>query len=251
MARLSGSNALGGGGGGVQSVNGDTGPNVVLDAADVGADPAGAAAAAVTAHETSVPPVHTVSQVTDALSKTGDTMSGDLAMGGNDVTGVGNVAAATHSGVALESGGPATDYLDRTGAYSAPASGGGALPEIQEDRTPTNVAGLALVTVFEETFTVEVGDYELSVEWQANPTVAAGNAGILVSLDVGAGYVQVEARTSHDAGTTGSAATTSWDQFADVSFASAGNVDIRVEAQEYSFGTWSNDRCRVKLQKVS
>lgn len=38
-------------GGGVTSVNGDSGPAVTLDAADVGADPAGAAAAAVGAHE--------------------------------------------------------------------------------------------------------------------------------------------------------------------------------------------------------
>lgn len=36
-------------GGGVQSVNGDVGPDVVLTAAEVGADPAGAAAAALTA----------------------------------------------------------------------------------------------------------------------------------------------------------------------------------------------------------
>lgn len=37
--------------GGVQSVNGDSGPAVTLDAADVGADPTGTAAAAVAAHE--------------------------------------------------------------------------------------------------------------------------------------------------------------------------------------------------------
>lgn len=41
----------GGGGGGVTSVNGDTGPAVVLDASAVGADSAGTATAAVGAHE--------------------------------------------------------------------------------------------------------------------------------------------------------------------------------------------------------
>ena len=52
MRALDGTGGLdgGGGGGGLLSVNGDTGPAVVLDAADVGADPAGTATAAIGAH---------------------------------------------------------------------------------------------------------------------------------------------------------------------------------------------------------
>lgn len=60
IALFGGGGAAGGGGGGggsgaVDSVNGQTG-TVVLDAADVGADPTGTAAAAVTAHEAAADP---------------------------------------------------------------------------------------------------------------------------------------------------------------------------------------------------
>ena len=123
--------------------------------------------------------------------------------------------------------------------------------EIKEDRTSTSVPGLALVTIFEETFTVEIADYELWTTWQARPTIAVGNAGILVSVDDGTGYAQVENVTSHDAGTIGAAATTTWSQVADVSFSSAGDIDVKVEAQEYGSGVWTNDRTRVKLVKVN
>ena len=52
-----------GGGGAVDSVNGQTGV-VVLDAADVGADASGTAAAAVTAHEGDVTDAHSIAGVT-------------------------------------------------------------------------------------------------------------------------------------------------------------------------------------------
>ncbi|MEE9459620.1 MAG: hypothetical protein V3V84_07655 [Candidatus Bathyarchaeia archaeon] len=47
-------------------------------------------------------------------------------------TGAGDVAATSFNGVALTTGGPATNFLDETGNYSAPTAGpGGATTEIQ------------------------------------------------------------------------------------------------------------------------
>lgn len=119
MTRTIGTGPAGGGGGGgaVDSVNGKTGV-VVLTAADVGADPAGTAAGLVTAHELASP-AHDVSQITDALDKTGDTMSGTLAMGAEDITGTGAVTAATFNGVALTTAGSGDLYLADDGTYKA------------------------------------------------------------------------------------------------------------------------------------
>ena len=119
MTRSIGTGTAGGGGGGgaVDSVNGKVGV-VVLTAADVGADPSGTAAGLVTAHELASP-AHDVSQITDALDKTGDTMSGTLAMGAEDITGTGAVTAATFNGVALTTAGAGLIFLADDGTYKA------------------------------------------------------------------------------------------------------------------------------------
>jgi hypothetical protein len=98
-----------GGGGGVQSVNGDVGPAVVLTAVDVGADPTGTAAAAVAAHEAADDP-HTVYLLADGSRA----MAGDLDMGANAISDV-----STVNGVALTSAGGGGLYLDDQGNYVA------------------------------------------------------------------------------------------------------------------------------------
>lgn len=283
----------GGGGGGITSVNGDTGPVVVLGAGDVGADPAGTAASAVATHVAAPDPHpqyttaaeaaaaapvqsvfgrvggvvsangdYTVSQVTNALDSTGDTMTGALVMDGNNINMVnGSISAANtvnatvgmnaplHSGVALTTGGSADDYLSATGAYTTP-SGGQIF--LLESRVPTNVAGGALVTVLSATSpSLAAGTWRFKTQWMADGNVAAGVSGMQLSVDQGAGFVLVERTTSHDAGTVAAAASTTYDYVGDVVVAVTGTVDVLVEAQEYSFGIWSNRYCRVEIERIA
>ena len=142
---VAGGCAPGGGGGGSTVITSGDGSisvveapagtfNITASAASVGADPAGTAAAAVAAHEASVPPVHVVAQVDGALDSTGDTMSGVLDMDGNNIAmGGGNISAAAtvaatnavnaplHSGVPLTAAGSATEYLSAGGTYTTPS----------------------------------------------------------------------------------------------------------------------------------
>lgn len=75
----------GGGGSGVHTVNNDPGPNVVLGAASVGADPAGAAAAAVGGHE-AASPAHAASAIsTTATALAGANVQAQLADAGSRV----------------------------------------------------------------------------------------------------------------------------------------------------------------------
>lgn len=73
-------------GSGVTSVNGDTGPIVVLDAADVGADPAGAATTAVAAHEADTTNVHGIANT--AVLATSTDVSNAVAAALADTTAV-------------------------------------------------------------------------------------------------------------------------------------------------------------------
>ncbi len=84
--------AGGSGGGAVDSVNGETGV-VVLDAADVGADPAGTAATVVSTHQADTTNVHGIadtanlvltndSRIVGAVQDVGDTMVGALVIDG-------------------------------------------------------------------------------------------------------------------------------------------------------------------------
>ena len=90
-------------------------------AGQVGADPAGAATSAVSAHE-AAPDPHT-----QYLLKSGGTMSGTLAMGGQAISGAGAVTASSFNGVALTTAGAATAFLNAAGLYAVPAGGGGSV----------------------------------------------------------------------------------------------------------------------------
>ncbi len=95
-----------GGGGAVDSVNGETGA-VVLDAADVGADPSGTAATAVTVHTADTTAVHGIAD-TSALVVTSDARLSDAR----------TPTAHTHPAADIASGTVATARLG-TGAANA------------------------------------------------------------------------------------------------------------------------------------
>ena len=134
--------------GAVESVNGETGA-VVLDAADVGADPAGTAAAAVAAHAAATDP-HPAYTTADEAAAAAPVQSvagrtGDVTLSSLDVT---DWAEAVQDAVAamLVSGANVTlAYDDAAGKVTVTAAGGDA--EVMRDTIGAALVGINGVTV--------------------------------------------------------------------------------------------------------
>jgi hypothetical protein len=114
MGFAAGARPAGGGGGGLASVNGDHGPDVVLGATDVG-----------------------------ALALSGGTMSGDIDMGGGSVVN----AVGTHATTAVSATTASLGRVDRYVATAAPVTFTISTADIVEDRSFVFKARSASVSV--------------------------------------------------------------------------------------------------------
>ncbi|MFJ3201002.1 SGNH/GDSL hydrolase family protein [Streptomyces sp. NPDC086989] len=159
-----GGSSGGGGGGAVTSVNGEVGV-VVLDATDVGADPAGAAAAAVTAHVAATDPHGDRAAATSALAAhEADTTS---------VHGISNTAA-----LETQSGAQAKADAAQAAAISTAASDATAKVAAHEADT-TAVHGIANTALLETTAGAQA-------KADAAQSAAASDATTKVSTHAGA-----------------------------------------------------------------
>ena len=124
-----------GGGGAVTSVNGQTGV-VVLAASDVG-----------------------------ALSLSGGTMAGNIAMGGNNITGAGSITSTTFNGVALSGAGAGDLVLFDDGSYKVATHFG---TELQfKDLDVPDGTSLGTPQIFDTLTTpsIPAGDYYFSASF--------------------------------------------------------------------------------------
>lgn len=121
--------------GGVTSVNGETGV-VVLDAADVAADPAGTAAAGLAVHTADTTNIHGITDTN--LLLTTSTKLDDLAAP-DDNTDL-NASTLKH-GLMRKLSGSSLEYMDGTGVFSVPAGGTGGGSGAIDGGSPGSVYG--------------------------------------------------------------------------------------------------------------
>lgn len=242
-----------GGGGDVKTVNGkapDGAGNVDINAADVGADPTGTAAAAVAAHVVANP-AHDVGVITNALDSTGDTMTGALDMDGNAITN------ASVNGVTLTDAGSSTDSLRADGSYQL-ASAGSVIYEGPDDTTPTVVAGFGWTTVYTHTTPVipasaPGGDH--TIDWRVLLRSTSGSAFAAsetrVLLDLGLGPIQLNEEVATRMASSGVNTGSLGGQTARFTLASAQAITVVIQARETGTGTRSNLRSGFTITRAS
>lgn len=149
--------------------------------------------------------------------------------------------------------------LDQLAARPAATLFGGQ-SQVFSETVPTTVNGLTLVPILPasssppvNTTALEQGTYR--VKWTAalRPTSGVGRVGAQMLIDSGSGFVAVGVLDSVQAGTGGGVPVTTPSATFDVVQPSATPTvwGLRIDAAEYSTGTWTNVDTRIEIWRLS